>query len=127
MFLETIRDLRQIGVQLKIEGADAAISRVEDVAERLDKRTAAMMRYAAKLTLCSGEMTASDVDTLRNIGLTDREVHDVVMVTACFAFMNRLADGTGVTLQPAQYELAQAFFGQEALAEHLDWANPNSS
>ncbi len=80
------------------------------------------MNFTARLTLLSGEVTVDDVNALRAVGFDDRAVHDIVMVVACFAFMNRLADGTGVTVPPERYEWAIELFGDEALSAHLAWA-----
>jgi hypothetical protein len=67
-------------------------------------------------------MTQDDVAQLRAAGLDDRQVHDVVMIAACFAFMNRLADGTGVALHEERHPIAVDFFGHDALTSHLNWA-----
>ena len=34
------------------------------------------------------------------VGFDDDAVHDVVQVTALFAYYNRLADGLGIDLEP---------------------------
>lgn len=80
-----------------------------------------LLRYSIRLTKYSSSMCSSEVDSLRQVGFSDREIHDIVMVNACFAFMNRLADGTGVSLTEARHDLAIDLFGQERLAEHLAW------
>ena len=98
------------------------LDEVSRIADRFDAQDAALIRYAADLALRSGEMTSQQVDTLRELGFSDREVHDIVMVSACFAFMNRLADGTGVALQADRYPLARELFGDHALTKHLRWA-----
>ncbi|MFT5681924.1 MAG: hypothetical protein ACI8RZ_002842 [Myxococcota bacterium] len=68
-------------------------------------------------------MTADHLDPLRGVGLSDDEIHDVVHVVACFSYMNRLADGLGVSLLPAREAQAIALFGEEALAAHRAWAS----
>ena len=55
-----------------------------------------MLAYAVKLTRVPGEMTASDVEDLRTAGFSDRDVLDIVEVTAYYAYANRIADGLGV-------------------------------
>ena len=55
-----------------------------------------MLAYAVKLTRTPGEMTASDVEDLRATGFSDRDVLDIVEVTAYYAYANRIADGLGV-------------------------------
>lgn len=44
-------------------------------------------------------MTRDDLTGLRDAGLDDRAVLEVVEITAYFNFVNRLADGLGVTLE----------------------------
>jgi hypothetical protein len=41
-------------------------------------------------------MTSSDVDQLRAVEFTDRDVLDIAEVTAYYAYANRIADGLGV-------------------------------
>jgi uncharacterized peroxidase-related enzyme len=60
----------------------------------------AMLDYAIKLTLHPSDMTAADVEILRGAGFGDRAIHDICAVTAYFAFVNRIADGLGVELEP---------------------------
>ncbi|MBV13806.1 MAG: peroxidase [Actinobacteria bacterium] len=58
-----------------------------------------MLELAAKLTLVPGEVTKSDVDQLRKVGFSDRDILDIVEVTAYYAYVNRIADGLGVGLE----------------------------
>ena len=59
-----------------------------------------MLTYAEKLTLRPGEMTLDDVDALRSAGLSDRDILDVVQVVAYYSYVNRIADGLGVEVEP---------------------------
>lgn len=59
----------------------------------------AILDYALKLTESPGDITREDIARLRAVGLDDVALHDLVSVTAYFAFVNRLADGLGVTLE----------------------------
>jgi uncharacterized peroxidase-related enzyme len=59
-----------------------------------------MLDFAAKLTKEPQRMQAGDVDKLRAHGFDDRSIHDIVLVTAYYAFVNRVADGLGVELEP---------------------------
>ncbi len=59
-----------------------------------------MLDYAAKLTRTPGAMSAADVEALREHGFDDRGIHDICAITAYFAFVNRIADGLGVELEP---------------------------
>jgi uncharacterized peroxidase-related enzyme len=57
----------------------------------LDGRRTAICAFAEKLTATPHAMTESDLHALRDIGLTDEEVWDVVEITAMYNFTNRLA------------------------------------
>ena len=54
------------------------------------------MRHADKLTTAPEAMTESDLGELRAVGLSDRDILDVTLITAYFNFVNRIALGLGV-------------------------------
>lgn len=41
-------------------------------------------------------MSEADVETLRQVGLSDRAIHDATQVISYFNYINRVADGLGV-------------------------------
>jgi alkylhydroperoxidase family enzyme len=51
------------------------------------------------LTLTPREIRREHLDPLRKAGLDDRGILEAVEVTAYFNFVNRLADGLGVSLE----------------------------
>jgi uncharacterized peroxidase-related enzyme len=59
----------------------------------------AMLDYAVKLTLTPAAVTHSDVQALRKAGFADRAILDIAQITAYFAFVNRTADGLGVSVE----------------------------
>lgn len=63
-------------------------------------RERALLRYADKLTLAPSTIVRNDIDALRTVGLDDRAIHDACAIVAYFAFVNRIADGLGVELEP---------------------------
>ena len=65
----------------------------------LDSKRTAMLEYAIKLTERPGEMRHSDVEALREAGFSDRDILDIAEVTAYYAYVNRIADGLGVTVE----------------------------
>ncbi len=65
----------------------------------LSQKRKAMLEYATKLTLTPSEVTASDVEALRGVGFSDRDVLDIVEVTAYYAYANRVADGLGISTE----------------------------
>ncbi len=60
----------------------------------------AMLDFAAGLTRAPKEVERGDLDRLREHGFDDAAIHDIVQVTALFAYYNRLADGLGVDPEP---------------------------
>lgn len=60
----------------------------------------ALCEWAAKLTLTPSEMTLEDVETLRKAGFSDEAVSDAAQVVGYFNYINRIADGLGVDLEP---------------------------
>ena len=59
-----------------------------------------MLNYSVKLTLTPWEMVSDDVERLRERGFSDSAILDINQVTGYFAYVNRLADGLGVELEP---------------------------
>ena len=72
----------------------------DPVGASLDAPDRAMLDYALKLTARPGTVGAKDVEPLREAGFQDRAVLDVCQVAAYYAYVNRLADGLGVELEP---------------------------
>ena len=66
----------------------------------LDEQERAMLVYARKLNLEPATVTAEDIEQLRQTGFSEREILDIAMVVCMFNFMNRLADGLGVEIDP---------------------------
>lgn len=62
----------------------------------VDERATAMLRFADKLTRDSGAMDRSDVDALRDVGLDDESILDLVQLIAYFNYTNRVATALGV-------------------------------
>ena len=60
----------------------------------------AMLKYTEKLTLLTKKMVEDDVAALREVGFSDAAILDINQVTGYYAFVNRLADGLGVELEP---------------------------
>ena len=58
-----------------------------------------MLGYAAKLTRRPWQMTESDVIALRDVGFGDRAILDIAQIVAYYAYVNRIADGLGVSLE----------------------------
>ena len=59
-----------------------------------------MLEYVLKLTNDPKLMTEDDVTTLRAAGFSDRDILDIVEVTAYYAYANRIAAGLGIKVEP---------------------------
>lgn len=66
----------------------------------LSEKERALCAWAEKLTLRPAEACREDLDALRELGWSDRELHDACQVVAYFNYVNRLADGLGVEAEP---------------------------
>ena len=67
---------------------------------RLSPADRALCDYAIKLTRTPAAINQSDIDALRSHGLCDRAINDAAQVIAFFNYINRIADGLGVDLEP---------------------------
>ena len=66
----------------------------------LSEREQALCTYAEKLTLTTQKMTPADLNPLKSQGLGDAGILDLTQVVAYFNYINRIADGLGVDLEP---------------------------
>ncbi|MCA8941834.1 MAG: hypothetical protein KDB80_04675 [Planctomycetes bacterium] len=66
----------------------------------LEPRLAALLDYARKLTTSPSSCRREDVQSLRDAGATDSEIHALVQVAAYFNYINRVADALGVDAEP---------------------------
>jgi uncharacterized peroxidase-related enzyme len=60
----------------------------------------AVYRFAAKVATDASSVEQEDVDQLREVGLSDAEIADVVYAAAARAFFTRVLDGLGTQLDP---------------------------
>src|SRR5260370_1788484 len=66
-----------------------------------------LLAYARKLTLTPSKMTAADAKTVFDAGWSERALHDAVLTTSLFNFMNRLVDGHGVTGSEGTFQITR--------------------
>lgn len=85
----------------------------------------ALVRMSLQLAARPGTASREGVASLRAQGFSDELIHDAVHVVACFGYMNRLADGLGVSIEPHKQVLAEELYGQARTAEHLAWSQPS--
>ena len=60
----------------------------------------ALCDHAVKLTRDPAGVTRTDIDGLRAMGLSDRAINDATQVISFFNYINRVAEGLGVDLEP---------------------------
>jgi uncharacterized peroxidase-related enzyme len=86
----------------------------------------AMLEFAEKLTLTPSNMRENDVQKLRNVGWSDRDILDMVHVCAYFNFRVRVVDGLGLEVSDWQIQRARAGAERAAkLAEERGVAMPS--
>lgn len=86
-----------------MEVQDATLARAVEASWRsapLSDRQRTLAVFAEKLTRAPGSMEEGDLAPLRAAGLDDAGILDLVEVTAYFNYINRIADGLGVDLEP---------------------------
>lgn len=66
----------------------------------LDEVESALATYADKLTRTPGAVRETDLAPLRAVGLTDEQILNAASACSYFNFINRMADGLGVDLEP---------------------------
>jgi len=67
-----------------------------DGLETLEPRLSYIVRHAEKLTSAPAAMTQSDLDELRAVNLSDKDILDLTLIVSYFNFVNRIAQGLGV-------------------------------
>ena len=73
----------------------------EGLDTELEPRLRAIVGFAAKLTRQPAAMQPADLHSLRDAGLTDADIHDLVHAVAMFANANRLMQTLGESVPPA--------------------------
>ncbi len=66
----------------------------------LSEVDSALCELAERLTREPTSIGQSTIDDLKSMGLDDRAVFDAVHVIAYYNYVNRIADGLGVELEP---------------------------
>ena len=89
----------------------------------LDPQTRGILDFSAKLTRDPAGMQESDVQSLRDLGLSDEQILSTVGITCLFNFMNRLADGLGVDISAERQEAMSGWVTGPARQQDWLWSN----
>lgn len=86
------------GAALRAESRDAVTADLVGVNWRqagLNERESAMAQYAEKLTAHPAEVVEADLQPLRDVGLDDHEIVELVQVVGMFNLTNRVSTALG--------------------------------
>jgi uncharacterized peroxidase-related enzyme len=89
--------------------------KVDPEAAPVSAKLRALLNIAGKVQSGGKNVSEDDVARARELGATDREIHDTVLIAAAFCMYNRYVDGLG-TWQPEDASM-YAQMGKH-LAEH---------
>ena len=67
----------------------------------------AILEYVGKLTVHSNDLSEADLVPLREAGLSDEDILDVVMIASYYGYMNKIVDALGIWLVPEQEKLQE--------------------
>ncbi len=87
------------GGSLREVTGDEALTRqiIEDFRKaEVDRRTMRMLEFSEALTVRPDAMSEGDIAPLREEGMTDEEILDLVQLICYFNYTNRLATALGV-------------------------------
>jgi uncharacterized peroxidase-related enzyme len=90
-------------------------------------RMRALLRFARKLTLDQGSMESGDAEAVYVAGWSESALHDVILVTALFNFMNRLVHGHGLAGNSRLWAERGRYLFENGYANVLAGLRPPSS
>jgi uncharacterized peroxidase-related enzyme len=89
-----------------LSGDEALVKQVKLDFEHsgISDKLKALLTIAGKVQIGGKQVTEQDVARARELGATDLEIHDTVLIAAAFCMYNRYVDGLG-TVQPRDEEM----------------------
>jgi uncharacterized peroxidase-related enzyme len=86
--------------------AETVVSIADEHADdALDEADAAIVRFARKVAEEAEKITQEDVDDLRDLGLSDTDVFNIVLAAAARCFFSKVLDATGTLPDSALRDL----------------------
>ncbi len=95
----------------------AALAAGDYTGAGLSPADAAIAAFAAAVVMRSDELAQAEVDALRQHGLDDAEIFDVVLAATARVFWSRTCDAIGYEPPAWWVERTRARFGEEVFAE----------
>jgi uncharacterized peroxidase-related enzyme len=94
-------------VEIEAEDSTSFAAQVAEDWRNLELPTneQAMLEYVEKITLTATSITKEDLDGLRSVGWTDREILDIALISAYYCFRCRMADSLGVELDEGRVDV----------------------
>jgi uncharacterized peroxidase-related enzyme len=77
----------------------------DEVGDGLDAADVAVVRFARKVAQEAEKITQEDVDELRDLGLSDADVFNVIVVAAARCFFSKVLDATGTLPDAALHDM----------------------
>jgi uncharacterized peroxidase-related enzyme len=86
---------------------------------QMEARMRALLEYVRRLTLSPHQLVQADADAVFAAGWSERALHDAILTTCLFNFMNRLLDGHGCSGSQQLFEQRGAGLAREGYAPLL--------
>jgi uncharacterized peroxidase-related enzyme len=77
----------------------------DDVGDALDAADAAVVRFARKVAEEAEKITQEDIDELRDLGLSEVDVFNVILAAAARCFFSKVLDATGTLPDAVLHEI----------------------
>ena len=103
---------------VKAETIDALMKSV--ASSPVDEKMKPVLEYARKVAERSG-LTRKDARAVFEAGWSEADLHDIIMITSLYNFMNRLVDGSGLVAKEAYMKPSDDDLAQRRKGTYLGW------
>jgi uncharacterized peroxidase-related enzyme len=85
----------------------------------LTDKDMAMLAYAEKVAVAADRIMQSDIDRLRALGFTDRNIFDIALCASFRCMLSKMVDATGAVPEPAFLDADAEFRGAMTVGRSL--------
>jgi uncharacterized peroxidase-related enzyme len=114
-----------------LQGDEALVARVKTDPARaaISDKLKALLVIAGKTAEGGAHVTAADIERARQLGATDLEIHDTVLIAAVFCMCNRYVDGlaTWAPDDPDFYRRRAAIVAEQGYAASTITPSPETA